>query len=113
MLTFAVTRTGDLSRTSTVDYAVAGAGSNPADPADFSGTLPIGTISFAEGEDEKLLSVAVSGDTTVEFDEGFMVTLGNVSNGILTTAIALGTILNDDLFATPGTGDRRSRCGQA
>ncbi|MBN8515445.1 Calx-beta domain-containing protein [Accumulibacter sp.] len=101
MLTFAVTRTGDLSRTSTVDYAVAGAGSNPADPADFSGTLPIGTISFAEGEDEKLLSVAVSGDTTVEFDEGFMVTLGNVSNGILTTAIALGTILNDDLLPPP------------
>ncbi|MCB1944045.1 MAG: hypothetical protein KDI53_18685, partial [Candidatus Accumulibacter sp.] len=101
VLTFAVTRTGDLSRTSTVDYAVVGAGLDPADLDDFGGSLPIGTISFAAGEDEKVLSVAVSGDTTVEFDEGLMVTLGNVSNGILTTASAVGTILNDDLLPPP------------
>lgn len=99
--TFVVTRTGDLSQTTTVSYAVAGASPNPTDPADFGGTLPIGTVSFAAGEHEKLLSIAVSGDTTVEHDEGFVVMLADVSNGTLTTASAAGTIQNDDRLPPP------------
>ena len=98
---FAVTRTGDRSQPTTVSYAVAGAGSTPADPTDFGGTLPTGTISFAAGEDEKLISIAVSGDTTVEHDEGFVVTLADVTNGTLITANAAGTIQNDDLLPPP------------
>ena len=99
--TFIVARTGDLSQPTTVSYAVAGAGSNPADPTDFGGTLPTGTISFAAGEEEKLVSIAVSGDTTVEHDEGFVVTLSDVTNGTLATASAAGTIQNDDLLPPP------------
>lgn len=100
-LVFAVTRTGDLSQPTTVSYAVAGAGSNRVDPTDFGGTLPTGTISFAAGEEEKLISIAVSGDTTVEHDEGFVVTLADVTNGTLITANAAGTIQNDDLLPPP------------
>jgi Ca2+-binding RTX toxin-like protein len=101
MLTFAVTRTGDLGRTSTVGYTVAGAGPNPVDADDFGGILPTGRISFAAGEDEKLLSIAVSVDTTVEDDEGFVVTLGDATNGTVTTASATGTIENDDSLPPP------------
>jgi len=98
---FAITRTGDLTRSSSVTYTVAGFGLNQAEAADFGGSFPDGTVIFAAGEREKLLSIAVSGDTSVEDDEGFVVTLGDVTNGILTTASAIGTILNDDLLPPP------------
>ena len=93
---FTVTRNGDLSLTSTVDYAVTGSGSNPADAADFAGSLPGGTIGFAPGEASKDLNIDISGDATVEADEGFTVTLRDPSNDTLATAAAEGTILNDD-----------------
>ena len=101
LFAFAVTRTGDLSQPTTVNYVVAGTGANPADAADFGGILPTGTISFVAGEDEKLVSVAVSGDTTVEPDEGFVVTLGAVDNGTVAIASAAGSIQNDDRLPPP------------
>jgi hypothetical protein len=104
---FTVTRTGDLSQATTLGYAVTGTGPNPADPADFGGTLPIGTISFAAGEHEKLLSIAVSSDSTIEPDERFVVTLADVTNGTITTPSAASTIENDDL-PPPPTPDRAS-----
>ena len=96
--TFTVTRSGDTSAAGTVDYAVDGA----ADGADFGGGLPAGTVSFAAGETSKTVTIQVSGDTEVEADEAFTVTLGNPSaGGTITTGSAQGTILNDDA-ANPG-----------
>ena len=95
--TFTVTRTGLTTGTTTVNYAVAGTGANPANAADFGGTLPSGAVSFAAGETSKTITVNVSGDTTAEPDEGFSVTLSNASGGAqITTATAVGTIQNDD-----------------
>jgi Ca2+-binding RTX toxin-like protein len=94
--TFTVTRSGDTSETSTVTYAVTGSGGNPASADDFGGALPSGTISFAANEASKTVTVDVSGDTTVEPDEGFTVTLSDPSNATIATGTAEGTILNDD-----------------
>ena len=95
--TFTVTRTGDLSGASTVAYAVGGSGASPADAADFGGGLPVGTVSFAANEASQTITVNVSGDTTVEPNEGFAVTLSNPANATITTGTAAGIIQNDDV----------------
>ena len=96
--TFTVTRTGDTSSANSVSWSLAGSGANPASASDFvGGALPSGTVSFAAGETSKTITVNVSGDTVVESDEGFTVTLSNPSTGAtLGTASAIGTIRNDD-----------------
>ena len=95
--TFTVTRAGsDLSGASTVNYAVTGSGANAADAADFGGTLPSGNVTFAANETSKVISVPVSGDTTVESGEGFTVTLSSPTGSTLATSSATGTINNDD-----------------
>ena len=97
--TFTVTRAGDTSGATTVNYAVTGTGANPANAADFGGTLPSGTVSFAAGETTKTVTIDVVGDSTAESDEGFLVTLSNASGGAtITTATATGTIQNDDVI---------------
>ncbi len=94
--TFTVTRSGDTSGAATLDFDVAGAGGNGADADDFGGTLPSGQVSFADGESTATLTVDVTGDTDIEADEGFTVTLSNASTGSITGPTANGTILNDD-----------------
>ncbi|PNJ94138.1 hypothetical protein CEP15_13660, partial [Cylindrospermopsis raciborskii C07] len=97
--TFTVTRSGDTTGTSSANWAVTGSGTNQADGTDFSGTS--GTVSFAAGETTQTITVNVSGDSTVEPDEGFTVTLSNPTNATINTATAVGTIQNDDVVA-PG-----------
>lgn len=98
--TFTVTRAANTSGTTTVDYAVSGSGGSPADAADFGGSLPSGPLSFADTEGSKLITIDVSGDTTVESDEGFTLTLSNPSgNADIIGATATGTIRNDDSAA--------------
>jgi hypothetical protein len=93
--TFTVTRTGDLSGAASAQWAVTGAA---VTGADFAGrVLPTGTVSFAAGENSKLISIGVAGDTAVESNEAFSVTLSNPGAGtILGTASATGIIRNDD-----------------
>ena len=63
--------------------------------------MPTGTVSFAAGETSKLVTINVAGDTTVEANEGFTVTLSAPSAGTtITTAAATGTIVNDDALAS-------------
>ena len=96
--TFSVARSSS-SGTASVAWAVTGSGANPADAADFGGTLPSGTVSFADTEASKVVTVNVSGDTSVESGEGFAFTLSSV--GIVGLVLgsptsATGTIQNDD-----------------
>ena len=78
-------------------WAVTGSGTNAASASDFTGgILPSGTVSFAAGETSKTVTVNVAGDTTVEPDEGFTVTLSSPTGATLGTASATGTIRNDD-----------------
>ncbi|WP_353743905.1 ELWxxDGT repeat protein, partial [Microcystis sp. LSC13-02] len=101
--TFTVTRADNTTGSNNVNWAVTGSGSNPTNATDFvGGLLPSGTVSFASGETSKVITVNVQGDTTVELNENFTVTLSNATNGAtITTALVTGTILNDDISVTP------------
>ena len=98
--TFTVTRSGNASGTSSATWTVTGSGSNPAGADDFGGSLPSGLVSFAAGETSKTITVNVTGDTTVESDETFTVTLSSPSGAKLGTATATSTITNDDATLT-------------
>jgi hypothetical protein len=96
--TFTVTRTGDTTGASSALWALTGSGSNPANAADFNAALlPSGIVTFAAGETSQTITVQVSGDTLVENDEGFTVTLASPSGATIATATANGTISNDDV----------------
>ncbi|MFM5939146.1 MAG: Calx-beta domain-containing protein, partial [Dolichospermum sp.] len=97
--TFTVTRAVNTTGANNVNWAVTGSGTSPADANDFvGGVLPSGTVSFAAGETSKVITVDVQGDTTVEPNDDFTVTLSNPTNGAtITTATAIGTIQNDDV----------------
>jgi subtilisin family serine protease/subtilisin-like proprotein convertase family protein/ribosomal protein L28 len=96
--TFTVTRAVNTTAANNVNWAVTGSGTSAANATDFvGGVLPSGTVSFAAGETSKVITVNVQGDTTVEPNENFTVTLSNPTNGAtITTATAVGTIQNDD-----------------
>lgn len=91
---FTVTRSGVLSGTTTVDWSLSG----DVDAADFGGTLPSGKLTFAPGVSTQVITFTSTGDTTVEPNENFTVTLSNGSNHAdITTATAQGGILSDDM----------------
>lgn len=99
--TFTVTRTGDTTVASTVDWAVTGTGGNPANAADFvGGVLPSGTVNFGVGDSSEDITINVNADVDVETDETFTVTLSNSSRGLILTATAIGTIVNDDVSSS-------------
>ncbi|HEY8573270.1 type I secretion C-terminal target domain-containing protein [Phenylobacterium sp.] len=105
---FTVNRQGDTSGQTTVQYSVVGAGSTPADAADFSGgAMPSGTLTFAAGETTKFIDIAVAGDSSVEPNEGFAINLQNVTGGTLGPSAARGDILNDDSTQPPPQGEGR------
>jgi hypothetical protein len=69
---YTLSRTGDLSFTSTVNWAVTGSGVNPAAASDFvGGVLPSGTITLNPGDTSATLTIPVAGDAAVESDESF------------------------------------------
>ena len=104
---FTVSRTGDASAAVGASFAVTGSGAAPADASDFTGgALPAGTVALAPGETSRMLTVEVAGDTDVEPDEGFALTLSDPTGGAgLGTATAAGVIRNDDQR-------RRRRCSR-
>ncbi len=54
------------------------------------------TITFAPGETDKTFVVKVNGDTKLEANENFSVSLSGATNATITTATIAGTITNDD-----------------
>ncbi|WP_413430103.1 Calx-beta domain-containing protein [Synechococcus sp. Cu2B8-bc1011] len=96
---FTVTRTGDTSRSSSAEYTVTGSGSNPTDLQDFIGnSFPSGVVNFAAGEDTQIISIEVAGDSILEQDETFSVSLTSPTNASISpsNASAIATISNDD-----------------
>lgn len=79
-------------------WAVTGSGANPADVADFGGAFPSGSGTFAAGETSKTITVLAMGDTAVEPNETFTLT---VTASGLSTVTSTGTISNDDVATTP------------
>lgn len=96
--TFTVTRTGGSDGAVSVDFTVSASTGNTVNASDFAGgVFPSGTVSFADGETSQTITVSVVGDTIIETDERFDVTLSNATGGAtITDDVGLGTILNDD-----------------
>lgn len=107
--TFQVTRSGATGGTSSATWTGAGSGAASADAKDFAGgVLPRGTVSFAPGETQRTITVAIAADRLVERTETFTVALSAPSSGTtISTATATGTIVNDDVAHDLG-GDGRA-----
>ena|SRR5688572_14404640 len=60
-----------------------------------------GTLNFAGGQRSKTVTVLVNGDTTVEGNEMFAVTLSRARNASIADGRAIGTIVNDDVLPPP------------
>ena len=105
--TFTVTRSGDLNRLSSADWSVIGTGGpDVANAQDFLGQVfPSGSVSFASGETSKTVTVSVLGDLAVEKTEAFGVKLSAPAiDTIVSNAVALGSIVNDDLASVVSFG---------
>ncbi|KKK78234.1 hypothetical protein LCGC14_2845610, partial [marine sediment metagenome] len=59
------------------------------------------TLTFAPGETNRTIAIDVIGDTLVEGDEIFTVTLSGAVNAVIVDGEGVGTILNDDTNAPP------------
>ncbi|MCA9136174.1 MAG: RICIN domain-containing protein, partial [Planctomycetales bacterium] len=96
---FTVTRKGNTNIPASADYTVTGSGTNAADAADFGGTFPAGTINFGANETSKTISIDVTADTEIEFDEGFTVTIGNPGPSTwIVRSTANAVIRNDETY---------------
>ncbi len=98
---FTVTQSAISGLTTTVDFTTAdGLATSPADYGAVSGsaTIPAGATTGT-------ITVAVSGDSTVEPDETFLVNLSNAVNATIADGQATGTILNDDGAVVINLGD--------
>jgi len=93
-----------LDKASATTVSVGYATANGTATAGVDYTAATGTISFAPGVTTQQVHVDILGDTTVEPDETFSVTLSNPSGVSIARATAIGSILNDDLAGgTPPT----------
>ena len=103
---FGITRTGSFLGAATVNYSVTGSGANATDATDFiAGVFPSGTANFLAGSATATITVNVNGDTTLESNETYTVTLTEPSDGAtLGTSTAVGTINNDDSSISIGSG---------
>ena len=100
LATFTVSRTGGTAPFS-VDYATANGSATAG--SDYV-AVPTTTLSFAQGETSKTISVTINGDTTAESNENFNVNLSNAvgSGATIADGTGVGTILDDDVAATVG-----------
>ena len=92
-----VARTGNTDSETTVTWTATPSVDFPVDGGDFILGQPVtGTLTFAPDETTKDITFEVVGDTVVEPDEIFTVTLSNPNNATLSQATATVTIQNDD-----------------
>ncbi len=99
-ISFVVTRSDGAAGSVSATFAVSlAAGAGNADAADFAAaTLFSGTVNFADGETSKTITLNVAGDTLVEGNETFAVTLSAPTGGAtIGDSMAIGTITNDDI----------------
>ena len=96
-LTFVVTLSKASSDPVTVSYATG----NGTATAGVDYTATSGTVTFAPGVLSQQIRVSVAGDTVVEPNETFTLTLSNPGGATLADGTAVGTITNDDV-TVPG-----------
>ena len=106
--TFTITRSGNLSASSSVRYTVTGSGSNRATNNDFAGGFPSNVlVNFAPGVASVNVNVRVRADSDRETNETFRVTLSSAVGATISTPFATGTIRNDDT-SNAANGDSES-----
>ena len=99
-ISFTVTRSGGTDGAVSATWtATLPGGSGGASASDFAGgTAFTGTVSFAAGQQTATITLPIAGDTVVEPNESFTVTLSAPTGGAtIGTAAATGTIVNDDI----------------
>jgi uncharacterized protein len=105
-MSFTVSLSAAATAAGTVNFATADVTASA--PSDYTSTTA--TVSFAIGDTSKTVLVPIIGDTTVEPNETFNVTLSAATGGlVLGDASGVGSITNDDFVVTPinqiqGTG---------
>jgi len=104
--TFMITRSGLATGgpSATVDFEITSTVTvSPqftVDAADFGGIFPSGTISVGQQTREYTVTVPISGDNMIEFDESFQIVMSNptYADGHIIQATANGIIQNDDYY---------------
>lgn len=94
-----ISRTGFLDKPITVDWSVAPGTLNPVSADDFVGGFPQGTAGFDAGQVTVLIELPIVGETEIEPDESFVLTVANNSGGPIVNGTINGVILNDDFVA--------------
>ena len=95
--TFTVTLSAASASTVTANFAT----SNGTATAGSDYVANSGVVTFTPGQTTQTITVSVNGDTTVEANETFLVTLSAPTNATLAVAQGTGTIVNDDVTAPP------------
>jgi hypothetical protein len=102
-VTVTVTRSGDTSAASTVDYSTSDGGATQSQ--DY--TVANGTLSFAPGETSKTFNVLIIDDAYVEASEVINISLSNATGGFLGSPISSTiTITDNDSAGTPAYAKR-------
>ena len=91
---FTVTRAGETSGATTVNYTTSA--STATSPGDFQ--LASGTLNFAAGETTKEIVVRVVGDAVQEDAEQYFITLSAPTNGTIVGSTGTGTIIDNDEY---------------
>ncbi|CAN5853373.1 hypothetical protein BH11PSE3_BH11PSE3_22930 [soil metagenome] len=99
--THALAFTVSLSAAAAGPVTVAYATGNGSATAGSDYTAASGTVTFAAGENSKVVTVQVTGDITVEANETLNLTLSSPSGATIADGAAVGTILNDDTAPLP------------
>ncbi|MBY0324701.1 MAG: cellulase family glycosylhydrolase [Reyranella sp.] len=107
-LSFTVKLSQATSGPVTVNYSTANASATAG--SDY--TAVTGTVTFAAGETTKTIVVPITGDTTVESNETFTVSLAAASGATIADGSAVGTIVNNDA-PPPTAGDLQAHLALA
>ena len=103
MLTFTVTRSGDMTAAVSVNYASTNGVATA--PTDY--TVTSGTLAFAAAQTTRTIQVGVNGELALEHDESLFMNLLVPSVGAaISTGQAAGVIVNDDTKTTVGIKDQ-------
>jgi hypothetical protein len=84
----------------TVYFNVVSADGTATAASDYAGFV-LAAQQIAAGQTSKTVSVTINGDTTVEPDETFTLSLSNVFGATVADGTAIGTITNDDVASGP------------
>lgn len=100
--TFTITRSANTNGAATLDYVVSGTGRNPATGADFNGgELPSGTVTFADGEATKVITLTFSTTATPGRTFGVKITDPSVGK-IVGAGSAAGQVTVPAFSIAPG-----------